>query len=252
MRLKDVVPVLMCGGDGKRLYPLSRSKCPKPFIRLGFQKTLFQKTLERVSGFATPLVLTRTDLKPLAQKQSNRFLRYALEPCAKNTAPAILKMCLELDNQEKDRPHLFLPTDHKIADIAPLLNVLQKIECGQSIVLFGIKPTSPSTRYGYIGGYPLKFHEKPNKDMAQTYIKKGFLWNSGIILATPSTILKEAEKYIPVLLKMIKSGHYLDVSPISFDYAILEKSEIIKCAPVVLDWMDVGTWGAYLKYLTGK
>ncbi|MGB1077604.1 MAG: sugar phosphate nucleotidyltransferase [Bdellovibrionales bacterium] len=246
MRLEEIVPVLMCGGEGKRLRPLSRKSCPKPFIRVWGQDSLFQKTLKRVVKLAPPIILTRWDLKDIVVEQVGE-VEFVLEPCAKNTAPAILKMCLEAVNP--DQYHLFLPTDHEIQDMSPLLEVIENIgDCEGQIILFGIEPDCPATRYGYIGQSPVEFHEKPSPDLATSYIEKGFLWNSGMVLATPRTILEEAEKYIPEILALVRDNRYQEIESISFDYAVLEKSEIIKCCPVKMSWMDVGTWGSFLTY----
>ncbi|MBL4869351.1 MAG: hypothetical protein JKX72_00185 [Robiginitomaculum sp.] len=247
MLLRDVTPILMCGGEGKRLRPFSTKKCPKPFIRTIGRESLFQKTISRVSACASPIILTRKDLKSLITAQAGN-IKMVLEPVAKNTAPAIIKACLESENQ--DTPYLFMPADHDISDISPLLEAIKNIDDkGDVITLFGISPTSPETRYGYIGQSPVAFHEKPNKEMAKSYIEKGYLWNSGMILASPRTILNEAKKHVPELLSLVKDNNYEEIAPISFDYAILEKSSIIKCVRVDLTWRDVGTLKSYLSYI---
>lgn len=255
MRLDQVTPVLMCGGEGKRLRPLSRRKCPKPFITMFGRGSLFQETLRRVKLLGAPVVLTREDLEDIVLEQAGDIacdMKCVLETCAKNTAPAILKMCLSVS--DIDKPLLFLPTDHFIEDFKPLLNAVQKVLDGDwcaYITLFGIAPTYPATRYGYIGQDPVVFHEKPNRDTAQSYIESSYLWNSGMLLASARTILSEASIHAPELLQLVKND-YEAIAPVSFDYEILEKSEIIKCTPVDLIWMDVGTWGSYLSYFWKK
>ena len=246
MNLKDITPVLMCGGEGRRLRPLSRKHCPKPFVKAFSTHSLFQKTLKRVGAFAAPVVLTREDLMPLVVQQAGN-IEAVVEPVARNTAPALLKMCLEA--KDKDAPHLFLPTDHDIQDITPLLNVLAALEYSHDLVLFGISPDHASTRYGYIGQGAVTFHEKPDKQRAQSYIDKHYLWNSGMVLATPRVILQEAELHAPALLSLVREKCYAAIKPISFDYAILEKSERITCVPVDLVWRDVGTLRSYLNYV---
>ena len=236
----------MCGGEGRRLRPLSRQRFPKPFIKPFQSKSLFQKTLSRVEALGNPIALTRYDLQGLVTQQAGYEIDCVIEPMAKNTGPAILKACLEAN--DRDAPYLFLPTDHDIQNIAPLLKALELIDVQDKITLFGISPLFPSSQYGYIGLNPTAFYEKPDRHLAREYIRNGFLWNSGMVLATPKTILREASLYASDMLKLVEENCYSEIKSNSFDYAILEKSETIDSVPVDLVWRDVGTLQTYFNY----
>ena len=146
-----------------------------------------------------------------------------------------------------------MPTDHDIVDIHPLWDAINATVLGDDMIhLFGIHPDAPSSRYGYIGGSPLRFFEKPSLQKARDYIQQGFLWNSGIVLAKPRAILEAARIHVPEMLSHVENNRYDLIEPLSFDYAILEKSETIVSIPVSLKWRDVGTLRSYLNYRFGK
>ncbi|MEK9959353.1 MAG: sugar phosphate nucleotidyltransferase, partial [Pelagibacteraceae bacterium] len=199
-----VKPVILCGGSGTRLFPNFKKNPSKQFIDFGGW-TLFQKTLERVKSpiFDYPIISTNIEYKNLIinelKKQKIKNYKIILEPVKKNTAPAFISSTL-IDDIKINQPIIFLPSDHYIPDKDKFNKVLQKnvsYLTAKNIFLFGIKPNSPRSDYGYLSvknknkniNKVIKFIEKPKKNKAVSIIKKGGLWNSGIVFARKDSII---------------------------------------------------------------
>ena len=266
-------PIILCGGAGTRLWPESKNRQAKQFIDFGGW-TLLEKTLSRVKSSIFDYPIISTNLKYV--KKVKFFLRKAnfknykiiLEPSKKNTAPAILTSSLLVDIPDK-QPLIFLPSDHLLENVEKFNQSIFKIRNKlneNNIFIFGIKPSLPSSEYGYFLtrktnnnlNKVIKFIEKPKINKAKKIIKrKGYL-NAGIFFARKDSILHNFKKYQPLIyrncLKAIlksKSKHkichlnkfFFDKSKtVSFDYAILEKSKEIYGIMLNILWSDLGSW----------
>ena len=266
--------IILCGGNGTRLWPISRTLMPKQFVKLFEDRSLFQLTVQRNAKVCdTQFIISNAEQYFLALDQLEELKKtnnkYLLEPVGRNTAPAIALACLELDYDELV---LVTPSDHLIKDEKEYAKVLQKAKelAGQNnLVTFGITPAFAETGFGYIereNDYDVKaFHEKPNFDTAQKYLKAGnCYWNSGMFLFKAGVFLDELKKYAPeiyeaskeALQKAGKEGivriKYEDMMAIpedSIDYAVMEKSEIVKVVPSNICWSDVGSFDALYEEL---
>ena len=276
--LKKIKPIILCGGAGTRLWPENKNNTPKQFIDFGGW-TLFKKTLERVNNpiFDTPIISTNEKYlkitKQFLKKYGIKKFSIVLEPFKKNTSAAILSSALlkEIDYQQ---PLLILPSDHLIENknlfIKKIRENIKNLN-DKNIFLFGIKPTYPSSLYGYI--LPKKinsklnkvsnFIEKPNLNRAKRILKKKGLWNSGMLLAKKTSIINNYVSHDPKTLNLcieslIKSTFFNSIyklnpipfrkiKDISFDYAILEKSKDINSIELSLKWSDLGNWKEILK-----
>ncbi len=272
-----MIPIILSGGSGTRLWPLSRSLYPKQFLPLHSENTLFQDTLSRLKklNLGDPVIVCNEEHRFIVaeniQNIGHKAQNIILEPVGKNTAPAIAAAALFAIEKNNDPILMVLPADHIIEDIAAF-SVAAKIAEGLAekghIVTFGIKPTKAHTGYGYIEqGETIKdgaakivaFKEKPDIKTAEEFLKSGkYFWNSGMFCFKASNYLKELEKYQPELLKHVKdavskSKNDLDFNRldknafeqcpnISIDYAVME--HINNGAVVVLDanWTDIGSW----------
>ncbi len=265
--------IILCGGSGTRLWPISRTLMPKQFVKLFDTKSLFQLTVERninvcdsqfIVSNAEQYFLALDQLEELKQVNNN----YLLEPVGRNTAPAITLACMALDGEEIV---LVTPSDHLIKDELEYKKVLEKAKIlaeDDFLVTFGIKPTFAETGFGYIeaNGYDVKkFHEKPDKDTALSYVKAGnYYWNSGMFCFKVKVFLEELRKYSPkVYAKSLIAYEnatkeeftrikYDDMEAIpedSIDYAVMEKSDIVKVIPSDIDWSDVGSFDALFNEL---
>ncbi len=268
-----IKPVILCGGAGTRLWPESENNVPKQFIDFGGW-TLFKKTLERIKHpiFDSPIISTNKKYLDLTKKflKKYKIKKYTivLEPFKKNTSAAILSSSL-LKEIIFDQPIAFFPSDHLIENTSKFINTLKKnIKnlSSNNIFLFGIKPTSPSTQYGYILTKKISnninkvqtFIEKPNNLKATKIIKKNALWNSGMILAKKISIINNFTTHDPKSLNLclnsvirskiskniynLNKEHFSKLKNISFDYAILEKSKNINAIKLDLPWSDLGNW----------
>lgn len=276
-----LIPTILCGGAGSRLWPVSRESHPKPFIRLNDGQSLLQKAFLR--GAALPGVqeiLTVTN-RELFFKIEDEFREvntaelatsYILEPFGRNTASAIAASALQLKRLHgEDTLLLVLAADHLIdeQDIfqQAVSDAIELAEQGM-LVTFGIPPSSPSTGYGYIeyeGNKVLRFIEKPNLEKAQEYLALGqFLWNSGMFLFSAKSILQAMEEHCPDILQATlacfeqsrnaegKNFTQLELEPKSFalvpdnsiDYAVMEKSNQIAVVSSNISWNDIGSWSA--------
>lgn len=266
-----MINIILCGGSGTRLWPLSRTMLPKQFVRLFNGKSLFQETvLRNASTCSETVVVSNRDQYFLAVDQleqvgshANQFL---LEPVGRNTAPAIALACMVLDS---DDLILVTTSDHLVKDQAAYEAAIIKARVlaeQDHLVTFGIHPTYPETGFGYIeskGNDVLSFKEKPDANTAQSYIDQGnFYWNSGMFCFKAGVFLKELQNYAPVMYQACQEAlsgdrncHEIsidleDMQAIpedSIDYAVMEKSEKVKVVPCDMGWSDLGSFDALLE-----
>jgi len=268
-----IKPVILCGGSGTRLWPKSKNNIAKQFIDFGGW-TLLQKTLQRIKNplFDYPIISTNLSYLKLVRKylKKNKIKKYKiiLEPFKKNTSAAILSSAL-LQEIIFDQPMIFFPADHlieKTKQFNKSINLNKKYLNDDNIFIFGIKPNSPSSQYGYFQTKKIskginkvvKFIEKPNTSYAKKIIKKKGYWNSGILFARKDSIINNFIKYQSKTLKLCTDAiykskvsnnvYYLDkksfkkIHEESFDYAILEKSKNINAIKLNIPWSDLGSW----------
>ena len=266
-------PVILCGGAGTRLWPQTKENLPKQFIDFGGWN-LFKKSLERVKSpfFDNPII--STNLKYLKNIKRNlkecNIKKYIiiLEPSKRNTAPAILSSAL-IDEVPNNQPLMFLAADHLIEKNTLLIKSINKNKSklnNENIYIFGIKPSSPSSEYGYFITKKMKnninkvtkFIEKPSMNKARSIIKKKGYWNSGMFLIRKDSIINNYKKFQPNIYKnclksVIKSKKkkniytlnktfYAQANNKSFDYAILEKTKKINAIKLDIPWSDLGSW----------
>ncbi len=275
MVIKSVVPHILCGGSGSRLWPLSRENYPKQFIPLIKGRSLLGCTLSRSAALSDRLVcIANSEYRFLvddAAREAGVSIEQLLEPVSKNTAAALA--CAALRSSQ-DELLLFLPADHFIPDVNEFKNTIcAGIEAANAdyIVIFGVPPTYPSTAYGYIkkgtkipqsGGYQVEgFIEKPVAARAQELVLGGgYLWNSGIFLVRAGALIAAFERHAPDIFAVCKEavsgmtklfGHDLlskdafeNCRNVSFDYAVMEKHDHVALIPFRASWSDVGSWNA--------
>ncbi|MDH4944085.1 mannose-1-phosphate guanylyltransferase/mannose-6-phosphate isomerase [Sulfurimonas sp. C5] len=259
--------IILCGGNGTRLWPISRTLMPKQFVKLFDDKSLFQLTVARNSKVcqsqfivsnAEQYFLAIDQLEELQQSDN----RYLLESVGRNTAPAIALACMEFD---EDEIVLVTPSDHLIKDETEYKKAIvraQKLANENFLVTFGIKPIFAETGFGYIEAEQedvKAFHEKPNFDTATKYLKAGnYYWNSGMFMFKVGVFLEELKKYSPEIYKAsynaftsaskennlirIKHENMLAIPEESIDYALMEKSTKVKVVPADFNWSDLGSF----------
>lgn len=276
---KVITPVLLCGGSGTRLWPLSRKSYPKQFARLLSDKTMLQETALRVEGadFADPIVVTSEPFRFIVVEQLQEIglspQAVLLEPEGKNTAPAVFA-AITWASQNTDATCLaVMPTDHAIksgGDFADVLHQASHSAAQGNLVTLGITPTYPATGYGYIepegsadqGGAPVtKFIEKPDLEKAKQLVANpDMLWNAGIFVFDVQTAKAAFETYAPDLIAHVTSAvagakpdfgflrldadAWADCPSISIDYAIMEKAQNVSVLPFTSGWSDLGSWDA--------
>lgn len=274
-----LIPVILAGGSGTRLWPASRQLRPKPFIRLDGGGTLFGKTLDQIQDLKTDHIVTVVNQKhyflsddifknyPALSDKNN----YILEPCGKNTAPAIFLAAKQIaETVSEDAILLVLSADHLIKNTDAFHQAIdQAISLAEQdkLVTFGIQPTEPATGFGYIK-YDKKtlkvseFKEKPDQKTAEQFIQNGYLWNAGIFCFKAITFLNEFkqsnESYYNHLddcfCNLVRKNqttteipqdifHHID--EISVDYALMEKSNKVAVVPCDIGWSDIGSWSAF-------
>ena len=266
-------PVILCGGAGTRLWPQAKNNQVKQFIDFGGW-SLLEKTLYRVKGTTFDYPIISTNFKYLKKVRSYlkkfKFKKYKiiLEPAKKNTAPAILSSALIKDIPNK-QPLMFLPADHLIEKVSLFNKAINKNKNNlnnQNIFIFGIKPTEPSSEYGYFLTKKIKaninkvtkFIEKPKKNKAKQIIKKKGYWNSGMFFIRKDSLINNFKKYQPNIYKNclksvskaklknntyhLNKASFLKVTEKSFDYAILEKAKEINAIKLDIPWSDLGSW----------
>jgi mannose-1-phosphate guanylyltransferase/mannose-6-phosphate isomerase len=277
-----VLPFILCGGAGTRLWPLSREAYPKQFHRLAGPDTLFQQTVRRLSGplFGELHVLSNHRHRFLIAEQLEEIgapvKNLVLEPVSRNTGPAACIAALIASRADPDALVLLAPSDHMIDDAATFAAAIETgIEAaeGGAIVTFGVEPDSPHTGYGYIetdAGNTVdrrvkRFVEKPSLEAAEEYLDtSGFYWNAGIFLFKAGTMLDLIEMHAPQILEACRksldaaiedlsfrvlNGSYQHAPAISLDYAVAEKAGNIRCVPLKTAWSDVGSWSAVWDFM---
>ncbi|MEO0368871.1 MAG: mannose-1-phosphate guanylyltransferase/mannose-6-phosphate isomerase [Pseudomonadota bacterium] len=279
-------PVILSGGSGTRLWPLSRGIYPKQFLPLvDNQKTMLQQTVERLDASVSelsPLIVCNEEHRFLVAEQmqqvGSRQHKILLEPEGRNTAPAIA-LAAQLLLADEDELMLVMPADHVISDTEEFNRVVGRAipsAINGKLVTFGIQPNAPETGYGYIhvsaeldehGSFLIEaFHEKPTAELAESYLKSGdYYWNGGIFLFKASTYLEELEKYAPEVMSVCKkaadncvedldflridANEFLECSSISIDYAVMEHTSKGVVVPLDVGWCDVGSWAALWEVL---
>ncbi len=279
MSALSLVPVILCGGSGTRLWPLSRESHPKQFLRLQGDSSLLQQTLRRCQwpGTRPPLLLTHEDARFLVAEQLRETgiddATLILEPHRRGTAPAIISAALYLKSQDEDALMLVLPSDHIIDDSDAFLDAVSAASEAATeglLMTFGVQPHSPETGYGYLyAGEAFSRHvrrlegfvEKPDLPTAQAYLSGGrHFWNSGMFLFRCSQLLSEAAIHAPEVLQaceraidtMSKDADffrlgaraYSECPDIAIDYALMEPTR--NAGMVMLDagWTDIGSWSS--------
>ncbi|MFV0384522.1 mannose-1-phosphate guanylyltransferase/mannose-6-phosphate isomerase [Paracoccus sp. (in: a-proteobacteria)] len=273
-----ITPVLMAGGSGTRLWPVSRRAFPKQFAALVGDETLFQASARRLAGadYTAPVVMTNADFRFIVAEQLDQIGQQAkavmIEPAGRNTAPAILAAALMVAAQDPERLLLVAPSDHVIPDAAAFR---QAVETGTGpardgrIVTFGITPDRPETGYGYLelagqgeGPQPLaRFVEKPDADRAAQMLASGnFLWNAGIFLFRADTMINAFRAHAPEYLDPVQAaldqaqtdlgflrlarGPWGGLPDKSIDYAVMEKADNLTVIRFSQGWSDLGGWDA--------
>jgi mannose-1-phosphate guanylyltransferase / mannose-6-phosphate isomerase len=276
-----ICPVILCGGSGTRLWPLSRSQHPKQLISLFSDLSLLQETAKRVADnrqFTAPIIICNDEYRFIVAEQLRQIginpRAIILEPEGRNTAPPATIAALMLEQAEDDSTMLIMPSDHLITDLAAFGQSLdhadQTARQEGSIVTLGIIPDQPHTGYGYIhAGDPLAgdeavrsvlaFVEKPDAEKAQAYVDSGdYYWNSGMFLCLPRTLIQEVRNLAPEVLDAsnqaflslhsdldfvrIDAETFAQCPAISLDYAVMEKSTNLAVVPVSMGWSDIGSW----------
>jgi len=282
-----VYPVLLCGGSGTRLWPLSRQSYPKQFSALHGSLTLFQQAALRFSeqGFAPPVVVTNTDFRFIVTEQLAALgiepAAVLLEPEGRNTAPAVLVAALHVATLDPDALMLVTPSDHLIDDRQALgeslAAAMPRALAGQ-LVTFGVPPTCADTGFGYLelaealaDGPPVpvgltRFVEKPSAADARYMLASGlYLWNAGIFFLSVEATMKAFEDHAPQIVFPVRQAlsaarkdlgfhkldarHWQTTPNISFDYAVLEHATNLSAVPLRAGWSDLGTWGAVSRKL---
>lgn len=278
MNGRHIHPVLLSGGAGTRLWPLSRVDCPKQLLPLLSERTLLQETAARClgNGFRAPLVVCSEQHRFLIAEQLReidvRPRQIILEPMGRNTAAAIAAAALLLARTDPDGILLVQPADHRVGDVAAFqaaIAIAEQAAAMGYLVTFGVRPTYPETGYGYIapgarldragGAFAVsRFVEKPDAATAESFISEGFLWNSGIFLFPARQLLAEIERLQPALLDSCRSaldrgsedGEFFRLDAAAFgraadlpvDRAVMEHTRQAAVVPVDMQWSDIGSW----------
>ncbi len=276
---RTITPVILCGGSGTRLWPLSRKSYPKQFVPLVQNETLFQASAGRLSGpgYGAPVVLTNSDFRFIVTEQMAEAgidpAAILIEPEGRNTAPAVLAAALWLEKSDPDALMLVSPSDHVVPDAQAFRDAVStgaEAALNGQLVTFGITPTHPETGYGYLeldgaatdGTVPLKrFVEKPDATRATEMLASGnFLWNAGIFLFSIQTILQAFRTHAPSLMAPVQAAvdaarpdlgflrldpvAWADADDISIDYAVMEQAKNLSVVPFGAGWSDLGGWDA--------
>lgn len=275
----EVYAVILVGGKGKRLRPLSTSSRPKPFLSITCDnRTLFKRTVERIRNIVPAdhvVIVANKAHKGLIKKEVPGLHKdnLILEPVSRNTAPAVALAAKILGSRLEDAVMVVLPADHYIKDEKKHLDSLKKgIEFvkdhKEALVALAVKPRFPATGFGYVKAQSSKvkgqrqkvykverFVEKPDIKTANRYVKdKRYLWNTGAFIFTANTILRNIKKYVPEIIKGLKApgritAAYKNIPDISLDYAVMERSPDIYTVLGSYDWHDVGTFDCLKKIL---
>ncbi|WP_454831975.1 mannose-1-phosphate guanylyltransferase/mannose-6-phosphate isomerase [Pseudoxanthomonas wuyuanensis] len=275
--MANLQPVLLSGGSGTRLWPLSREAYPKQFLPLTSDYTMVQDTWLRVASLSdrAPIVVANEEHRFLVAEQLRQVgapvPAIVLEPVGRNTAPAIAAAALQAMASGEDPLLLVLPSDHVVADAEGFRRAVQAAtaaaEAG-ALITFGIVPKAPETGFGYIQSTSaeglskvLRFVEKPDADTAQSYLDAGgYYWNSGMFLFRASRFLEELQHFRPDIVEAVRAafaaakcdGDFVRLDKQAFaacpsdsiDYAVMEKTGDAMVLPVDIGWSDVGSWSA--------
>ncbi|HRM66140.1 MAG TPA: mannose-1-phosphate guanylyltransferase/mannose-6-phosphate isomerase [Comamonas denitrificans] len=281
MTALTLIPVVLCGGSGSRLWPVSREAHPKPFIRLGDGQSLLQKAFRRgaqLPGVAEILTVTNRELlfktKDEYREVNSMGLAtsFILEPFGRNTAAAIAAAALHVSKTHGEEAiMLVLAADHLIADQQAFSSAVSQatvLARQQKLVTFGIQPDAPETGYGYLeveGHDVLRFVEKPSQEKAREYMDSGrFLWNSGMFCFQAGAMLQALAAHCPEILSKtqkcveqsrqvqgegvieqeLDAATFAEVPDDSIDYAVMERSAQVAVVPCSIGWSDIGSWGA--------
>ncbi|MFP4329055.1 MAG: mannose-1-phosphate guanylyltransferase/mannose-6-phosphate isomerase [Paracoccaceae bacterium] len=273
-------PVILCGGSGTRLWPLSRKSYPKQFAPLLGARSLFQETALRLGGegYAAPTVLTSADYRFVVTEQLAEAGidpgPVLIEPEPRNTGPAVLAAALHLAASDPDALMLVAPSDHVIGDVAAFRAAVSAGAApaqGGALVTFGIAPDRPETGYGWLEldepaepGVPVtlrRFIEKPDQERAEAMLAAGsYLWNAGIFLMSARAAIAAFEAHAPDLVTPVRRAldqartdlgfcrldpeAWAEAESISIDYAVMERAAGLRAVPVAADWSDLGDWEA--------
>ena len=277
-----IVPVVLCGGSGNRLWPLSRALLPKQFLPLVTERSMFQDTVLRACGREAarpPIVVSNEEQRFLAAEQMREIgispAAHILEPVGRNTAPAVAAAALIAAERDADAVLLVLPSDHRIADTAAFnaaVDTAAALARRGSLVAFGLRPTAPVTGYGYIrcgaaiGGLERAFEvaefvEKPDLGRASEYVASGrYFWNSGMFVFTARRYLEELGRLAPEILaatrralekgapdldfRRLDAAEFAACPSDSVDYAVMERTHGACVVTADFGWSDVGSWAA--------
>lgn len=277
----NLIPVILCGGSGSRLWPVSRELHPKPFIRLADGQSLLQKAFLRGAALPNVKEILAVTNRELYFKTEDEFREinsaklatsFILEPFGRNTSAAVASAALHTAKAHGlDTFMLVLAADHLIADqaaFAEAVGVAINLARQGNLVTFGIQPDAPETGYGYIeaqGSKVLRFVEKPTLEKAQEYLASGnFLWNSGMFCFKASTMLHAMEQHCPDILSATKAcmaksrlaigkafaeltldpESFAEIPDNSIDYSVMEPSSDVAVVPCSIGWSDIGSWSA--------
>ncbi|NWL76441.1 mannose-1-phosphate guanylyltransferase/mannose-6-phosphate isomerase [Pseudomonas taiwanensis] len=276
-----MIPIVLSGGSGSRLWPLSRRQFPKQFLALTGEHTLFQQTLQRLTfdGMQAPILVCNKDHRFIVQEQLDEIAitphAVVLEPFGRNTAPAVAMAAMQLISEGRDDLLLVLPSDHVLEDLEAFREALElatsAAEQGE-LVLFGVPATRPETGYGYIRSEQdpalpegicrvAQFVEKPNAERAREFVESGdYFWNSGMFLFRASRYLEELKRHesdihdtCRLALERSKCHEdHIDIDEATFaccpdnsiDYAVMEKTARACVVPLDAGWSDVGCWAS--------
>ena len=274
-----IVPVIMCGGAGTRLWPASRESMPKQFIPMFSERSSFQNTILRVKRddlFDKPIVITSSDFRFVVADQLQQIDAAAdivLEPMRRDSGPAVAVAAVLGAQRSPDTVLLILAADHFVGDADAFCTACRTAlpaAAGGMIVTFGVVPTAPATDYGYLKpGAPLDgsavrklelFAEKPKQERAEQFVRDGYLWNSGNFLFRSDTMAEEIGRHEPAILAAAKGavqGAARDLDfvrlaepafsaapKISIDFAVMERTDRSAVLPVTYEWSDLGSWDA--------
>ncbi|MGD0532145.1 MAG: mannose-1-phosphate guanylyltransferase/mannose-6-phosphate isomerase [Methyloceanibacter sp.] len=280
--MREVLPFILCGGSGTRLWPLSREAYPKQFHRITGPESLFQQTCCRLTGdlFGDLSVLSNHRHRFLIAEQLEEIgvsaANIVLEPVGRNTAPAACIAALIAASSDPNALVLLAPSDHVIGDAGAFAKaVANGIDAARegALVTFGVEPDCPHTGYGYIetdkaegAALPVRrFVEKPSREAAEAYLNSGrFYWNAGIFLFRAGTLLGLLQIHAPDILEACRRAldeavkdlgflalgqSYTQAPAISLDYAVAEKADKLVCVPLNTPWSDVGSWSEIWNFM---